>query len=65
MYINITYRYVDSICLYLKGILNQYERKMLIHSVSDYKKHLYKKRLVDHVLPKKRTLVYFSDLRNA
>ena len=35
-----------------------------IHSVSDYKKHLYKKRLVDHVFTKKRTLVYFSDLRN-
>ena len=37
----------------------------LVHSVSDYKKHLYKKRLVDLVLTKKRTLVYFSDLRNA
>ena len=36
-----------------------------LHSVSDYKKHLYKKRLVDLVLTKKQTLVYFSDLRNA
>ena len=36
-----------------------------LHSVSDYKKHLHKKQLVDLVLTKKRTLVYFSDLRNA
>ena len=36
-----------------------------IHSVTDYKKHLYMKRLVDLVLTKKQTLVYFSDLRNA
>ena len=28
-----------------------------LHSVSDYKKRLYKKRLVDHALIKKRTLV--------
>ena len=36
-----------------------------IHAISDYKKRLYKKRLVDLVLTKKQTLVYLSDLRNA
>ena len=36
-----------------------------VHSASDYKKHLYKKRLVNIVLTKKRTLVYFSHLRTA
>ena len=36
-----------------------------VHLVSDYKKCLYKKRLVDLGLTKKRILDYFSDLRNA
>ena len=36
-----------------------------LHSVSDYKKRLYKKQLVDLGLTKKRTLVSFTDLRNA
>ena len=38
---------------------------MLLHSVSDYKKHFYNKWLVDLVLTKKQTLVYFSDPRNS
>ena len=35
-----------------------------VHSVSDYKKRLYKKRLVDSMKCKKRRLVNFSKLRN-
>ena len=36
-----------------------------LHSVSDYKKHFYKKRLVDSLKCKKRRLVNFPHLRNA
>ena len=39
--------------------------RSMVHSVSHYKKRLYKKRLVDLGLTKKHTLVYFLDLRNA
>ena len=35
-----------------------------LHSVSDYKKRLYKKHLVDLLLTKKRTQVHISALRN-
>ena len=43
----------------------QAQENPVLHSVSDYKKHLNKKRLVDLDLTKKCTLVYFLELRNA
>ena len=42
----------------------QAQENPVLHSVSDYKKHLNKKRLVDLILSEKRTLVYFYSNKN-